>query len=144
LTTKEDFPVGNTKISEIIDNFDRQYQLYMDMARLSREQLDLLEEKNKKFVCEDLHDLLAKRQGLMEDIGRLNVRSRELQQKISGELNIDKFVLSKMQGKISEDQYRKLESAVLKLEEVLKFIDRTDKRNLQLMQQKMAACNMRR
>ncbi|MBC7075749.1 MAG: flagellar export chaperone FlgN [Syntrophomonadaceae bacterium] len=136
--------MGNTKISEIIDNFDRQYQLYMDMARLSREQLDLLEEKNKKFVCEDLHDLLAKRQGLMEDIGRLSVRSRELQQKISGELNIDKFVLSKVQGKIGEDQYRKLESAVLKLEEVLKFIDRTDKRNLQLMQQKMAACNMRR
>lgn len=135
--------MGNTRINEIIDNFDRQYQLYMDMARLSREQLVLLEERNKKFACEDLHDLLAKRQGLMEDIERLSVKSRELQQKISGELNIDKFVLSKMREKISEDQYQKLESAVLKLEEVLKFIDRTDKRNLQLMQQKMAACSMR-
>ncbi len=122
---------------KIVSNFDCQCRLYGSMFQLSREQLDLLEKGGKNFNYGELHDLLAKRQGLMEDIRCLNEKNRELQQEVNCELDIDEFVLSKIRGKIDEERYRELETVVLNLEKLLKSINEIDEKNLCLMRQLM-------
>ena len=65
-------------IEEIVDNFYKQQQLYLQIADLSRAQLDLLEHEQWLDKSDILNDLLEKRQNINQEIDVRNNHVRLL------------------------------------------------------------------
>ncbi len=118
-------------IREIVDNFQKQLDLYEKMAELSSAQLICLE-KNRAMSGE-LRDIMSKRQALMEDISSLNEKNRACQQQAVQQLDINEFVLSKLQGLIDGADHEQLRDTVSRLGSILEAINEMDRKNQLLM-----------
>lgn len=123
-------------IKEIIANFHKQQQLYMQIDDLSGEQLSLLADEKWLDKLEELDELLIKRQIINVEIDALNNHNKSLQGQITTQLALPEFVLSRLEGKLEEEQYKSLREVVAGLGDILAKINKTDEQNHILIKKK--------
>lgn len=116
-------------MEEIIDNFNKQQQLYIKIDDLSGEQLDLLADEQWLNKQEQLNELLQKRQIINKEIDVLNSHNKSLQEQVTMQLNLQEFVLSRLESKLEEAQYKSLRQVVAELGDILAKINKTDEQN---------------
>ncbi|MEN6460767.1 MAG: hypothetical protein ABFC94_05270 [Syntrophomonas sp.] len=126
-------------IDKIINDFDRQMRLYMEMEKLSGCQLDFLQQAGCRGKMDELNELLSKRQNLIGEINQLNHSNKALQQEAQQFLGIKQFSLSQLKDKLESDQYLRLSQILQEIEQILVRIGQADKKSEQLMKDKFAA-----
>lgn len=123
-------------IQDIIDNFQEQIRLYLEVAELSQQQLDLVSKKDCLDETEQLNILLEQRQQVGITIESLNGDNQSWQHLVSQQLGIPNFILSTLQPHISVIQYEKLETVLTQLADLLSQIACLDEKSQQLLKSK--------
>lgn len=123
-------------MEEIIDNFNKQQQLYLQINDLSGKQFDLLADEQWLDKQEELNELLQKRQIVNKEIDVLNSHNKFLQEQVTIQLDLSEFVLSRLESKLAEVQYKSLREAVAGLSNILAKINKTDEQNQILIKKK--------
>ena len=116
-------------IEEIIDNFHRQHQLYLHIADLSCKQLAFLADEHWLAKQEELNELLKNRQAVNKRIDVLNSHNKSLQEQVTVQLGLPEFVLSHLESKLDEAQYKHLRDVVTGMGDILAKINKTDEQN---------------
>lgn len=124
-------------IEEIIENFNKQQQLYVHTAAISGEQLDLLLNEQWLDKQEELNGLLIKRQNINVEIDALNSRNKSLQKQVATQLDLQEFILSHLESQIEEEQYKSLREIVSDLGDLLARINEIDEQNHSLIKKKL-------
>lgn len=126
ITLQEDY------IEKIIANFSEQCVLYRKMEDLSARQLQILASKNGNDT-NGLRGLLAERSRLLEGILQLTAVNKELQQQIKEALNVEEFSMSRLDGHVAEEDYKRMQELVNELGILLEKINNNDKRSQSIM-----------
>jgi len=116
-------------IKEIVDNFHKQQQLYVQIADLSDEQLGLLADEQWLDKQDKLNELLQKRQIVNKKIDVLNSHNKDLQGQVMMQLDLSEFVLSRLESKLEKEQYKSLREIVAGLGDILARINKSDEQN---------------
>lgn len=120
-------------VNRISENFCSQKELYDNMAVLAREQMELLENNQGVVNPAGLSEILAQRQALLNNIRQLSQENKALQEKARQELNVDKFVLTKIEGKVDGELFKTLKAVLKEMENILEYINETDKKTQYFM-----------
>ncbi|NLT21251.1 MAG: hypothetical protein GXY16_09685 [Syntrophomonadaceae bacterium] len=121
-------------ITAIVDNYNRQIELYNDMADLARQQLNILEARlNGTSENTNLAQTLINRQQLLEKIAELDTINKSLQQQACQQMGIEAFVLSRLKPGLKEDEYQSLQEVLKNMGNILAGIQEIDDNNQQLM-----------
>lgn len=121
-------------ITAIVDNYNRQIELYNDMADLARQQLNILEARlNGSSENTNLAQTLINRQQLLEKIAELDTINKSLQQQACQQMGIEAFVLSRLKPGLKEDEYQSLQEVLKNMGNILAGIQEIDDNNQQLM-----------
>ena len=123
-------------IEDIIDNYNKQQQLYERIAALSCAQLNLLSEENWLGKQDELNDLLKKRQQINEEIDILNSQNKILQEQVIRQTGISEFALSHLESQLEVVQHKSLSDVVAGLGDILANISKIDEQNHVLMKKK--------
>ncbi|NLB88188.1 MAG: hypothetical protein GX790_03025 [Syntrophomonadaceae bacterium] len=123
----------NKLLSEIVDNYKEQFELYKQMLNLSVQQVKLLQDNIEDI--NDLHSILTARQVLMDDIINLNKENKSLQNQLISKLGIKEFVINKLEGLVEEQILKDLEKIITDISTLLSKINENDKRNEALIKQ---------
>jgi len=123
-------------IEDIIDNYNKQLQLYERIAALSCAQLNLLSEDNWLDKQDELNDLLKKRQLINEEIDILNSQNKIFQEQVIMQTGIPEFALSHLERQLEEVQYKSLSDVVTGLGDILANISKIDEQNHILIKKK--------
>lgn len=124
------------RIDEIIDNFRKQQQYYLQIFDLSSKQLAFLTDEQWIDKQEELNKLLEERQQLNNEVDALNLQNKFLQEQIMNMLALPEFVLSRLEGKLAEVQYTSLREVVESLGALLTKINAADEQNHTLIKKK--------
>jgi len=116
-------------------NYNKQYDLYLQMDRLAKEQLDCLESGHD---CDSagLWNILERRRQLMDEILQLNGQVQQFQKDFISEYGMAQFTLSVLRDKVDSRTYEGLKETIQKLGDVLHGINDIDIRNQSIMEQK--------
>lgn len=121
-------------ITAIVDNYNRQIELYNDMADLARQQLDILEARlNGTSENTNLAQTLINRQQLLEKIAELDIINKSLQTQTCQRMGIEAFVLSQLKPGLKEEEYQGLQEVLKNIGSILAGIQEIDDNNQQLM-----------
>ncbi len=125
-------------ISDIINNFRRQQQFYMQMNQLSKNELDLLQ-KEWNGDTEKLNRILEERTRLIPLIDDLNRVNREYQEQVKKLLGLEGFLLSQLKPVVAETQYRGLEEILIALSGLLAEIEALDQQSKELIDKQLGS-----
>ncbi len=123
-------------IQDIVDNFNKQEQLYLIIAELAAKQLGVLEHGDWLDKPDKLNDILEKRKNLVAEINVLNANNQSLQSEVKKQLEITDFVLSALEPQLEEKQYQLLSQSVVDLGDLLAEISRVDQQSHLLIKRK--------
>lgn len=123
----------NTLLSQIIDNYKNQINLYNQMLDLSVKQVSLL--KDNLEDTDNLHSLLTTRKAIMDDIINLNAQNKSMQKELVESLGIKEFVIKNLKGLVEEGKVKELDQVITDMSTLLNRINENDKRNEALIKQ---------
>ena len=121
------------QLERIITNFQEQQQAYLTMADMAQAQLTCLQKQQASADTMELTALLQARQGLLQEIDVLSRENKLLQEQVCRAIEVDEFVLRKLEGKFDEASFQKLKEAIGALALLLEDITRTDTQSHQLL-----------
>lgn len=124
-------------VTEMLENFYLQYDIYLEMSAFAKKQLDLLGGNTVYSNVNKLDDLLEKRKACIEKSDLISRKNKELQKKVNRELDMEEFFLSKLPGHIEEKQYNALEKIVSETACLLNSISATDEQSHILIKQQL-------
>lgn len=127
--------VNEELYSTILDNYNKQYHLYLQMADLSRQQHDLLEKND--WAGERLDEVLEKRRALNEEIDLLSKQNKQAREEFTSSLGLNEFVLSLLEKHLEASQYQLLQEALKSLGKLLSDISEIDRQSNNMIRQKL-------
>jgi len=121
-------------ITKIVENYNRQIELYNDMADLARQQLDSLEARlDGTSENTNLAQVLINRQQILGKIEELENINKSLRQRTCQKMGIEAFVLSQLKPNLKEEEYQGLQEVLKNMGNILAGIQEIDDNNQQLM-----------
>ncbi|MGI5880078.1 MAG: flagellar export chaperone FlgN [Syntrophomonadaceae bacterium] len=121
-------------ILAVVDNYNKQIELYNEMADLARQQLNVLEARlNGTAENTNLAQILIERQQLLEKIEELEEINKSLKQRACQQMGIEAFVLSRLKPGLNEEEYDSLQEVLINVGSLLTSIQEIDDKNQRLM-----------
>ncbi|MDD3852710.1 MAG: hypothetical protein PHD40_03555 [Syntrophomonadaceae bacterium] len=131
-------------ITKIVENYNRQIELYNDMADLARQQLDSLEARlDGTSENTNLAQVLINRQQILGKIEELENINKSLRQRTCQKMGIEAFVLSQLKPNLKEEEYQGLQEVLKNMGSILVGIQEIDDKNQQLMNRTLVSSRKR-
>lgn len=127
--------MNSISITDIIDNYKEQVDLYYHMLGLARQQLELAENKLP------VDDILAERHRLMEKICSLNGQNQVWQDCFCQSKGIDTFNLSGIRSIETADKVEELSQILEEITQVLQQIEAVDNSIQEMLNQQLSHRN---
>ncbi|NLW63268.1 MAG: hypothetical protein GX052_04095 [Syntrophomonadaceae bacterium] len=123
----------------LLDNLERQEELYTSMRHLAREQLKTVRSPASSGLDRDL--ILKQRAELLQHLEPLGKRGRIIERDLARAVGLEQFTVKGIEGKVDNELHRRLRQAFERLGVLLGEITEIDAESVRLMSSQLAGCH---
>jgi len=115
----------------LLDNLERQEELYTFMRHLAREQLESVRSPEKSGSGRDL--ILQQRARMLQDLEPVVKRAKIIERELAQAVGLEQFTVKGSEGKVDNELHRQLRQAYERLGVLLGEITEIDAESVRLM-----------
>ncbi len=115
----------------LLDNLERQEELYAFMRQLAREQLETVRSPEKNGLDRDF--ILQQRARMLQDLEPVVKRAKIIERDLAQAVGLEQFTVKGIEGKVDNELHRQLRQAYERLGVLLGEITEIDAESVRLM-----------